>query len=60
MSPDELIYYRERAIIERRRASETSDKTASGAHLELAKLYEGLVESKQKPGPHLHVVDVAD
>ena len=60
MSPDEIIYYRERASIERHRASESSDKAASAAHLELARLYEGLVELKQKSGPRLHIVEVGN
>jgi hypothetical protein len=43
MSPNERKYYRERALIERDRAS-TATSVAAPIHLELACLYEKLVE----------------
>jgi hypothetical protein len=44
MSPDELAYYRERAFIERQRASNSTVRPAADIHLELAALYERRVE----------------
>ena len=43
MSPNEREYYRERALIERDRVS-TATSVAAPIHLELACLYEKLVE----------------
>lgn len=44
MSPDELAYYRERAFIERQRASNSTVRPAADIHLELAALYERRAE----------------
>ena len=59
MVPDELTYYRERAIVERHRALTATDPRAAELHAELASLYETLVESNQHPKPKLHAMAAA-
>lgn len=46
MSPDEREYYRDRALAERGRAA-TATSVAAAIHLELACLYEKLVELEE-------------
>jgi hypothetical protein len=59
MHPDELAYYRERALIERQRASDsTISSSAADIHLKLAGIYEMLVELEDKHNPTLRVVEV--
>jgi hypothetical protein len=59
MHPDELAYYRERALIEKRRASDsTISSTAADIHLKLAGLYEMLVELEENDNPTLRIVEV--
>lgn len=56
MSPTEREYFRERALIERGLAS-TASAAAAGIHLELACLYEKLVELEDgHEAPALRVV----
>jgi hypothetical protein len=56
MSPDEREYYRGRALIERE-LSATATSVAAEIHLELACLYEKLVELEEdQEGPNLTVV----
>ena len=50
MSPRELSYYRERAKEERARAAEAASEHASDIHLQMACIYEKLVElDRQRP-----------
>ena len=56
MSPEELTYYRKRALIERERAIEATGGMVD-IHLELACLYDKLVELEKRPRPNLHIVD---
>jgi hypothetical protein len=59
MHPDELAYYRERALIERQRASDsTISTTAANIHLKLAGLYEMLVELEENDNPTLRIVEI--
>lgn len=58
MSPDELAYYRERALFERRRASESTTKRAANIHLELACLYERIIELEEQHAPMLRIVEI--
>ena len=58
MSPDELAYYRERALIERQRASDATTALAADIHLELACLYETLVELEERDAPTLRTVEI--
>ena len=58
MSPDEVAYYRERALIERQRASDATNALAAGVHLELACLYESLIELEERDTPTLRVVEI--
>ena len=51
MHPEELLYYRERAFIERQRAAESTNPHAIEIHQKLADLYERLVELEQAPRP---------
>jgi hypothetical protein len=48
MSPEEREHYRQRAMQERARAAEASS-VAMPIHLELARLYEKLVELDERP-----------
>ena len=59
MSPEELLYYRERALIERARAA-TASSVAAEIHLELACLYERLVDLEEAPKAKLHIVTDGD
>ena len=56
MSPDELAHYRERALIERRRAAASTDRLAADIHLQLARLYEKRVETEELLAPTVRVV----
>jgi hypothetical protein len=47
VSTDELNYYRERAKIERQRASESTNQYVIEIHEKLAELYEKLVNHEQ-------------
>ena len=58
MSPDELAYYRERALIERRCASDATNTLAANIHVELACLYERLVELEELDAPTLRTVEI--
>jgi len=58
MSPDELAYYRERALIERRRASDATTELAANIHVELAGFYERLVELEELDAPTLRTVQI--
>lgn len=58
MSPDERAYYRERALIERRRASDATHRLAAIIHVELASLYERLVELEELDAPTLRTVEI--
>jgi hypothetical protein len=59
MHPDELAYYRERALMERQRASDpTISNTAAEIHLKLAGLYEMLVELEENDNPTIRIVEV--
>lgn len=51
MHPEELLYYRERALIERQRAAESTNPHAGEIHRKLADLYESLIDLEQKPQP---------
>lgn len=53
MSPEELNYYRERAIIERQRAAESTNLHAIEIHEKLAALYDKLVEMEATPTLHI-------
>ena len=55
MSSDDINYYRERARVERERASESSSEDIAEIHEELARLYEALVEHESLR-PTLHIV----
>ncbi|HLO20015.1 MAG TPA: hypothetical protein VK192_05925 [Sphingomicrobium sp.] len=56
MSPDQREYFRDRALIERGRAA-TASSVAAVIHLELACLYEKLVELEQdEERPTLSIV----
>ena len=56
MTPEEREYFRERALIERGRAT-TATKVAAAIHLELACLYEKLVELEDgRERPTLSIV----
>ena len=55
MSPQEREYYRDRAASERARAAVASS-VAAGIHIELACLYERLVELNELPKPTLSIV----
>ena len=44
MSSDDIEYYRTRAAEERRAAADATQSEVAAIHLELAKLYEALVE----------------
>ena len=55
MSPQEREYYRDRAASERARAAVASS-VAAEIHVELACLYERLVELDEQPRPILHIV----
>ena len=57
MSPQEREYYRDRAAEERRRSA-TANSVAAGIHLELACLYESLVELEEPSRPKLSIVEV--
>jgi hypothetical protein len=58
MSPDELAYYRERALLERRSASASTDRRAADIHLELAGLYERRVEMEDLVAPTVRIVTI--
>lgn len=59
MHPDELAYYRERAFLERQRASDpTIGSIAGEIHLKLAGLYEMLVELEDNDSPTVRIVEV--
>lgn len=58
MSPDELAYYRERALIERQRASASTDRLAADIHLKLACLYEKRVEMEDLLAPTVRIVRI--
>ena len=57
MSPQEREYYRGRAASERACAAVASSRAAE-IHLELACLYENLVELEEAEQPRLRIVDV--
>ena len=57
MSPQEIEYYRVRAAGERACAARASGRAAE-IHLELACLYEKLVELEEGHRPQLRIVDV--
>lgn len=57
MSPEELLYYRERALIERQRAAESTNPYVIGIHQKLAALYEKLIEHEEVARPTLRIVD---
>lgn len=46
MSSDDVMYYRQRAMVERERAKASSNTNVAEIHEELARLYEALVEHK--------------
>ena len=56
MHPEELLYYRERALIERQRAAESTNPHAGEIHRKLAELYEMLLDLEQQPQPTLSIV----
>ena len=58
MSPDELAYYRERAFIEKRRASEAKKRVAADIHLKMACIYERRVELEECQAPTLRIVSI--
>jgi hypothetical protein len=58
MSPDQLAYYRERALIERRRASEATNTVAANIHVKLAECYEQLVELEELDAPSQRTVEL--
>ena len=58
MGPDELAYYRERALIEKRRAAESTMRLAADIHLKLAGLYESVVEVEEQYDPTLRTVEI--
>lgn len=53
MTHEELIYYRERALIERQRAAESTNSHAIEIHEELAALYDRLVAMEATPTLHI-------
>lgn len=53
MSPEELMYYRERALIEGQRAAESTNLHVIEIHEKLAALYDRLVEMKATPTLHI-------
>ena len=58
MSPTEIQYYRQRAIAERAQARSATPSQAALIHLELACMYEKIVELDQLPEIPLHLVEV--
>ena len=56
MSPEELLYYRERALIERQRAAESTNPYVIEIHQKLADLYDKLVEHEEIPTRRFQVV----
>jgi hypothetical protein len=58
MSPDELAYYRERALIEKCRAAEARVRPAADIHLRLARHYEAVVEAEEQFASTLRIVEV--
>ena len=56
MPPEELLYYRERALIKRQRAIESTNLHVIEIHEKLAALYERLVELEGEPRPTLSIV----
>jgi hypothetical protein len=58
MSPQEREYYRGRAESERERAA-TASSVAAEIHIELARLYEKIIElDEESPQPELYLVEV--
>lgn len=58
MSPEEKLYYLERAAIERQRAAESSNPHVIEIHEKLAALYERLVDTDELPMPNAAGLDV--
>ena len=58
MSPDELAYYRERALIERRCAADATNMVAAQIHIDLAESYERLVELEELVAPTARTVEI--
>lgn len=54
MSHAEASYYRQRALIERQRAAESTNPHAVEIHRKLADLYEQLVAHEESPPPEQH------
>ena len=57
MSPEELIYYRERARAERECAEAATNPHAVEIHLKLAALYESLIDLDEVPSPRIHIAE---
>jgi hypothetical protein len=58
MHPDEVAYYRQRAFIERRRASESAVRLAADIHLKLACYYDKIIELEELRAPAVRVVAI--
>jgi hypothetical protein len=58
MSPTDIGYYRHRAEAERAAAKTSSRPEIAEIHLELAGLYDKLVELEKAPQPTLRLVDI--
>jgi len=56
MPPIDVEYYRERAATERDRAKSAAQPKIAAIHLELASLYERLIELKVQEAPPLRAV----
>lgn len=59
MAPTEIQYYRQRAIAERARAKAATASNVADIHLELACMYEKIVELDQSPRIRPHLVEAA-
>jgi hypothetical protein len=57
--PDDLEYYRQRAVVERQRASTAPTPLIAAIHERLAASYEELVEGRSTP-PILQIVPLSD
>ena len=60
MSPDEKLYYSERAAIERQRAAESTNPHVIEIHEKLAALYDRLVDTDELHTPRPHFVDATN
>lgn len=58
MSPNDIAYYRQRAADERALAKAAPLPAIADIHLELACMYENIVELDQSPQARVHLVEV--